>query len=240
MPSLRVIGPGRAGGSLALALWRAGWDVLDAIGRGDDVSHAADDVDLVVIATPDRSIAEVAVRVRPIETTVVAHMAGSLGLDVLAPHYRRASVHPLVAMSTPDLGAQRLAAGAWFAVAGDPIVRRLVDDLGGHWFEVCDDDRTLYHAAAVIASNHLVALMGQVQRVAESIGVPFEAYFDLIRSTVDNVVELGPHDALTGPAARGDTSTIERHLEALNHLEPSEREAYEAMVHQIHRLIGEP
>ena len=80
---------------------------------------------------------------------------------------------------------------------------------------MADADRAAYHAAAVIASNHLVALLGQAERVAAWPACPSTAYLDLVRATVDNVAELGPAAALTGPAARGDDATIERHLDAL-------------------------
>lgn len=234
---LRVIGDGRAGRSFALALAQAGWRVGGVLGRGDDVAGAADGVDLVLIATPDAAIADVAASITPRPGTVVAHVSGSWGLEVLESHVRRAAVHPLVSMPTPEIGAERLISGAWFAVAGDPIVRALVDDLGGRWFEVDDADRAAYHAAAVIASNHVVALLGQAERVARGAGVPFDAYLDLVRATIDNVAELGPAAALTGPAARGDWDTIDRHLAALD---PAERDAYQAMVTLARRLVTDP
>ena len=214
----------------------AGWTALVPLGRGDDLAKgtaAADGVDLVVIATPDATIAEVAATIRPNPATVVAHMAGSLGLDVLAPHVRRASLHPLVALPDPDIGAARLQ-GAWFAVAGDPIVNDAVAALGGKAIEVPDDRRAAYHAAACIASNHLVALLGQVERVATAAGVPLDAYLDLVRTTVDNVAELGPARALTGPAARGDWATIERHRAALP---DDERPVYDALLAAALRLV---
>ena len=229
---VRVVGAGRAGGALGLALERVGWTVEPALGRGDDLAGAAHGVDLLVLAVPDRAIAEVAAAVDPDPDTVVVHLAGSLGLDVLAGHPRPAALHPLVALPDPETGAARLADGAWFAVAGDPLVERVVADLGGHAFTVADEDRTRYHAAAVIASNHLVALLGQVERVAPP-GVPLEAFLALVRGTVDNVDALGPAAALTGPVARGDWATVERHLAALPE---DERPAYEAMVAQARRL----
>jgi len=229
---VRVVGAGRAGGALGLALGRAGWTVEPALGRDDDLRAAARDVDLLVLAVPDPVIAEVADHVEPDGTTVVAHLAGSLGLDVLAGHPRPAALHPLVALPDAETGAARLADGAWFAVAGDPIVEQVVADLGGHAFTVADEDRTRYHAAAVIASNHLVALLGQVERVAPP-GVPLQAFLALARGTVDNVAALGPAAALTGPVARGDWATVERHLAALPE---DERPAYEAMVAQARRL----
>ena len=233
-PRIRVVGAGRAGRSLAAALGGAGWEVAGPLGRDDDVEAAGADVDLVVIATPDAAIAQVAAAIEPRPEPVVAHLAGSLGLDVLGPHPRVAALHPLVSLPDAEVGARRLASGAWFAVAGDPLVQRAVDDLGGRWFEVADADRAAYHAAAAVASNHLVALLGQVERIAASIGVPPEAYLDLARATVDNVAALGAADALTGPVARGDWETVARHLAALD---PSEVDAYRALAAAARRLV---
>ena len=229
----RVVGRGRAGGALAIALGRVGWSEAAALGRGDDVSGAADGVDLLVIAPPDPVVAEVAAAVQPVASTVVAHLAGSLTLDVLAPHERGASVHPLAALPSAELGADRLLDGAWFAVAGDPMAEQVVAALGGNAITVADEQRVAYHAAAVIASNHLVALLGQAQRVAATAGVPLEAYLDLVRATVENVAELGPADALTGPIARNDEATVQRHIEALS---PQERGAYEALAQAARTL----
>jgi predicted short-subunit dehydrogenase-like oxidoreductase (DUF2520 family) len=214
MTSIRIIGSGRAGSALALALRRAGWAVAGPLGRGDDVAGAADGVELLVIATPDAAVAGVAAAVRPVADTVVAHLSGALGLDVLAPHARRASLHPLVALPDAETGAQRLA-DAWFAVAGDPLVARVVVDLGGRWFGVPDDRRALYHAAACVAANHVVALLGQAERLADAAGVPFDPFVALARGAVENVAELGARRALTGPAARGDDATVARHVAAL-------------------------
>jgi len=232
-PRLRVIGPGRAGRSLATALARAGWQVVGLVGRDGDVAGAATGADLLVIATPDAAVASVADQVDPSETCVVAHLAGSLGLEVLVAHPRRAAMHPLVALPDADVGAQRLA-GAWFAVAGDPLAQRVVADLGGRWFEVADDDRAAYHAAAAVASNHLVALMGQVERIAAGIGVPGEAYLLLAAASLQNVAALGAAGALTGPVARGDWDTVARHLGAID---PSEHEAYLALAAAARRLV---
>ncbi len=236
--SVRVIGSGRAGGAMAAALARSGWQVRPVLGRSAppaDVVAAAADVDLVLIATPDAAVAEVAAAVEPSSTAAVAHLAGSLGLDVLAPHPRPAALHPLVALPDAAIGARRLLAGCWFAVAGDPVVRQVVADLGGRAFEVADGDRAAYHAAAVVASNHLVALLGQAERIGARAGVPFAAFLDLVRATVDNVDELGPAAALTGPAARGDEATIRRHLDAIA---PAEHSAYKALADEARRLAG--
>ena len=234
MTRLRVIGPGRAGTSLATALSRAGWEVLPTLGRGDDLAAAAGGTDLLVIATPDHAIAEVAHAVRPVERAVVAHLSGSAGLRPLVAHRRRAVLHPLVALPDPERGAERLV-GAWFGLAeeGDPLVAEAVASLRGRVVHVAETGWARYHAAAVIASNHLVALLGQAERVAASVGAPVEAFLDLARGSLADVAALGPRDALTGPIRRGDTATVARHLDALP---PEERPAYEAMAEEARRL----
>jgi predicted short-subunit dehydrogenase-like oxidoreductase (DUF2520 family) len=230
----RVVGAGRAGGALALALRRAGWDVAGPVGRDGDVAGGAHGVDLLVLAVPESAIAGVARAVVPVESTVVAHLAGSLGLDVLVPHRRRAVLHPLVSLPSAELGAERLR-GAWWGLSndGDPLADAVVAALDGHALHLADADRGRYHAAAAIAANHVVALLGQAERVAASIGVPLEAYLPLVRSAVDNVAELGPAAALTGPVKRGDWATVERHIEALPE---DERAAYRAMVEEAKKL----
>ena len=229
--AVRVIGPGRAGGSLARGLEKAGWRVADVLGRGDDVGGAAVGVDLLVIATPDPVIASVASAVSPVEGCVVAHLAGALGLDVLAPHVRRASVHPLRSLPTTSSDLS----GGWFAVAGDPLAGEVVADLDGRLIEVDDSARTAYHAAAVMASNHLVALLGAVERVAAEAGVPLDAFLDLVRGSVDNVAAFGPDGALTGPVARGDWDTVARHLAAIP---AAERATYEALTAATTQLLS--
>jgi predicted short-subunit dehydrogenase-like oxidoreductase (DUF2520 family) len=223
--SIRFIGPGRAGTSLAAALSAHGWDVVGFLGRRDDPADAAHGVDVLVISTPDDAVAAVAAAVRPCAGTTVVHLSGSLGLDVLAPHVRRGALHPLVPLPNAAVGAERLASGVTFAVVGAPVTRLMVDALGGRTVEVADEDRAAYHAAACIAANHVVALLGQVERVAASVGLDLEAFLPLTRAAVDDVAELGPRSALTGPAVRGDWATLSRHLDALP---AGERAAYQA------------
>jgi predicted short-subunit dehydrogenase-like oxidoreductase (DUF2520 family) len=232
---LRVVGAGRAGRSLAAALSATpDWELAGLLARGDDVTRAAHDVDLLVLAVPDDAIAPVARSVEPVPTTVVAHLAGSRGLDELAPHSRRAALHPLMTLPDEVRGAEALR-GAWFAVAGDDIVGDVVRSLDGRSFAVADEQRALYHAAACVAANHLVALMGQVERLAGAAGVPFAAFFDIARAALRNTELLGPAAALTGPAARGDWDTIRRHLDAMP---DDERAAYESLVEQARRLVA--
>lgn len=235
--AVRVIGAGRAGRSFAKAIDDlVDWDVIDMRGRGVAIDDAAADVDLVLIATPDTVVADVAAAIRP-GRAVVAHVAGSLGLDVLAPHDRRAALHPLMSLPDAEIGAERLT-GGWFAVAGDPLVADLAAALGGRTFEIADDDRALYHAAAAVASNHLVALLGHAQRLGASVGVPADALMALALGSAENAVALGPAAALTGPAARGDEATLAAHRDAIGRRAPRELAAYEAMLAEARRLAA--
>jgi predicted short-subunit dehydrogenase-like oxidoreductase (DUF2520 family) len=111
----------------------------------------------------------------------------------------------------------------------------VVAALQGRSFTVAEDHRAIYHAAACVASNHIVALLGQVQRLAAEAGVPFDAFFDIVRASVDNCAQLGPRRAITGPAARGDDETIARHRAGID---PRERATYDAMVVEIRRLVS--
>ncbi|MFN8034535.1 MAG: Rossmann-like and DUF2520 domain-containing protein [Acidimicrobiia bacterium] len=257
--SLALVGPGRAGTGVALALARAGWRVRAVAGghRASPtlrsaaelldastvaVEDAGRDVALVIVATPDALITSTAARVAPslAPGALVVHLSGSRSVSDLdpirttRPDVEVGVLHPLQSLPSPEVGAQRLA-GAWCAVSGPESVTDLAADLGMHPFVVADGARTAYHAAATIASNHLVALLGQAQRVAASAGVPFDALLPLVQATVDNLAELGPAGALTGPVARGDVSTVAGHLDALPE---SERPAYRALADAALRLAG--
>ena len=237
VPSVRIVGPGRAGSSLADALAAAGWEVAPAVGRADAPGGAAAGVDVCVVAVPDRRIADVARAIDPVPTTVVAHLAGSMGADVLAPHPRRAAIHPLASLPDACRGAATLSAGVWWAVDGDPGVLSLIADLHGRVVEVPPDARAAYHAAACIAANHVVALLAQVERVAAGAGLPAAPFYDLAAGALANARAGGAPGALTGPAARGDHATIAAHLAAIG---PGEADLYTALAAAAAALAGRP
>lgn len=224
--TLRLVGTGRAASALAAALPEP-YELLGFLRRGDDLFSAAADVDVLVLAVSDDAIAEVAGRIAPNPGCLVVHLSGSRGLDVLAGHPRRGAMHPLAPLPDAEVGARRLRSGLSFAVAGDPGVLDLVDALGGRPVPVRDEQRAAYHAAASVAANHVVALLGHLEKVAAAAGLPLEAFLPLTRAAVEDAAQLGPAAALTGPASRGDWQTLERHLAAIPE---SERAAYRAGV----------
>lgn len=210
---------------------------MELRGRHDHLDDAAAGVEVVIVAVPDDAIATVAAAIRPEPGAAVVHLSGSRRLDVLEPHERRASLHPLVSLPDAETGVARLLDRCTFAVAGDPIARQLVAVLGGRAIDVPDEQRALYHATATVAANHLVALAGQVERLAAASGVPVDAYFALMGSTLDNVTQAGARASLTGPASRGDVATLRAHLRALP---DDERDLYRCLARAATRLAGRP
>lgn len=208
-----IVGSGRAGRSFHTALVEVGWSSSLVPGRAHP-SAALHDADVVLLTVPDTAIAEVAESIPPTDA-VVAHVSGVCGLDVLAPHARVGSIHPLMSLPDPETGSRRLLDHCTFAVEGDALMTELAVDLGGRAIEVPAAKRALYHATAVIASNHLTALCAQVEALATEVGVPVDAYWTLMSTTLENVAAVGAAAALTGPVARGDWETIRRHLTAL-------------------------
>lgn len=252
--SCAVVGDGRAGRSFSAALREVGWsvDVVRArslVGSAtagsdsvapthhveratvpDSVARAA----LVLLTVPDGALGAVARAIGSVDG-VVAHVSGASGLDVLAPHARVGSLHPLMSLPDETVGARRLLDGCTFAIDGDALMQRLVDDLGGRAVSVPDGRRALYHATATVAANHLTALCAQVERLAERVGIPIDAYRTLMSTTLQNVADVGAADALTGPAARGDWSTVRAHLDAVG---DDERDLYLALALAAARLAG--
>jgi predicted short-subunit dehydrogenase-like oxidoreductase (DUF2520 family) len=235
----RAVGPGELAPSTVAAAARLGARAVDVtdVGRVDGV-----DTELIIVATPDAEVAATSAALAPVVApgTLVVHLSGACTLaelDKLAtarPDVLIGSLHPLQSLPSADVGVVRLP-GSWCAVAGHAGVERLAVSLGMRPFRVTDDQRVAYHAAATIASNHLVALLGQAARVAADAGVPAEALLPLVRATLENVDALGAEAALTGPVARGDADTVARHLDTLP---ADEQRAYRALAAEALRLTG--
>jgi predicted short-subunit dehydrogenase-like oxidoreductase (DUF2520 family) len=215
--TVRVIGSGRAGSAIGARLAERGLTV--STGR-----EPLADADLVLLAVPDGAIAGVAQEV-PVGPWV-AHVSGATSLGALDPHIRRFSVHPLQTL-TRDRGPEQLD-GAWAAVTAETdeareAARWLANTLGLHTFDLADADKPLYHAGAAIASNFLVTLHQAAARLMDESGAPPEALVPLMTRTIENGF------VLTGPIARGDWSTVEAHLRALEERAPDLVPLYRAL-----------
>jgi predicted short-subunit dehydrogenase-like oxidoreductase (DUF2520 family) len=215
--TVRVVGTGRAGSAIAARLAERGLRVHSGRER-------LADTDLVLLAVPDGAIAEVAREV-PIGPWL-AHVSGATSLQTLEPHVRRFSVHPLQTL-TRERGPEQLD-GAWGAVTAETdeareVARWLAEMLGLHPFDLADADKPLYHAGAAMASNFLVTLYRAAERLLEESHAPPEALLPLMTRTIENGF------VLTGPIARGDWSTVDAHLHALEERAPDLVPLYRAL-----------
>jgi predicted short-subunit dehydrogenase-like oxidoreductase (DUF2520 family) len=178
---------------------------------------------------------------------VAFHLSGALGTDPLAPLLSRGygigALHPLQTLADPVLGARQLR-GVFFSLSGDPpamaVARRLVHHLGGSTVAIPVSRRPLYHAAAVFASNYLATLVAASGRLLSQAGVPddeaLDAILPLARGSLENLIRMGPVQALTGPISRGDLETVRLHLRTL---EPGARRLYAALGLETLRLAEE-
>jgi predicted short-subunit dehydrogenase-like oxidoreductase (DUF2520 family) len=220
--SIQIVGArGRVGSTLSARLAE----------RGVALDSASPE--LVLLCVPDRAIGEVAA-----ETPVgpwIAHVSGATPLDALDPHTRRFGLHPLQSFSK-ERGPEQLD-GVWGAVSANTDEARavgwwLAETLGLRPFELDDDKRAAYHAGAAVASNYLVTLRAAAQSLLEAADVPPEALDPLIRGVMDTGFQL------TGPIARGDWETVERHLAVIRAERPELVELYLVLAEATARIAG--
>lgn len=246
-PKVAIVGAGRVGQALGLALREAGYPIGSVVCRTAAAARRAvafvgggtagtlrrlHDIDgqVIFVATPDDSIAATASILAALPEgfhgRVVLHVSGSLSASVLGALGERGastgSCHPLQSFATAELGAERLP-GSAFAIEGDraavAAATRLVRDIGGRPVRLGAGAKALYHAAAVMASGHVTALLDASLEAMRAAGLgeseALEAVLPLVEGTIGNIRRKGTRDALTGPFARGDQTTIERNRAAL-------------------------
>jgi len=235
-----VVGRGRLGGSIRRALESRGLDVT-GVGRGFDPDSLVGEV--VLICVPDDEIVAVVERIGAsgVRPRLVGHTSGATGLDVLGPIRSEDgvfSLHPL--QTVPDDETDLRGAPAAVAGSGDratAAARDLAESLGMVPFEVGEEMRALYHAAASVASNFLITLEQEAAVMLERAGVeePRRVLTPLVRRSLENWIERGP-DALTGPVARGDRETVESHRLAIGLHAPEMLDLYDALVSRTESL----
>lgn len=223
--SICVIGAGRVGQAAAARLSER--VPTRTAGRDLDCGEA----DLVLLCVPDRTIADVAAAI-PLGPWI-AHTSGAVSVDALAPHERRFGLHPLQTFQR-GLGASQFD-GAWGAVtaADGPALAaglELAELLGLRAFELADDDRPAYHAAATMAASFLVTLHGAAADLLDSTGAPAEALAPLMSRTIENGF------VPTGPFVRGDRETVELHLAAIRARRPQLEPLYRELANVTERL----
>jgi len=243
------IGAGTTGTALAVRLSQKGCPVVAVSSRtlssaqklaglvpdcrvcytAQDVAEAAE---MVFITTPDDVIAQVCGEVRWCEGKSVVHCSGAHSVDILESAKRLGaavgSFHPLQTFADVDQAIQNLPGSTFALEAEEPLLttqQELTRLLNGNWVVLKPGDKVLYHAAAVFACNYLITLVKLALDLWQNFGVsPKEAtraLLPLLEGTINNIDNIGLPDCLTGPVARGDSGTIERHLSALETRSPA-------------------
>jgi len=246
-PTIAIIGCGTVGAAMGKLLAAAGYPItgvaarsLDTAGRAAKMVGAEQFSDcpwdmsrrgeVVFVTTPDdviESTCKAMVEHQGFgKNAVVIHCSGALSSAILSSARRCgarvATLHPLQSFASVDQ-AVKLVPGSFCAIEGDktalPVVRQLVEDVGGVLMEITPEGKSLYHAAAVAASNYLVTLMHLALELDRAAGIPpdvsFRALLPLVRGTLSNIGAKGIPEALTGPIARGDVDTVAAHLRAI-------------------------
>lgn len=242
--SIAVVGPGRLGATLAAALERAGYNV-STVGR-DQLGDSADTDDLIFLTVPDSAIAGVAASLQWRPGQWVVHCSGAIGREALGAAEAAGAVagcfHPLQTFPSREPQPGRFAGIACGIEASEPLgtaLERIAKDLGSRPFRLDGVDRALYHAAAVVASNHVIALANAASRLWELAGVKGvsgrEALSPLMNAAAQNVAAMELADALTGPVVRGDVATVARHLDALD-ADAELRELYRRLSLELLRI----
>lgn len=161
----------------------------------------------------------------------VVHMSGAETAEILARARelgaRVLSVHPLQSFANLD-GALENLAGSVFSIEGDEEARAtgeaIVEALGGHYFFIAKEAKPLYHAGACVASNYLVTLLDLGIKLLAAAGIPEDkagqALMPLVNGTLKNIANIGIPAALTGPIARGDIATVNKHLDRMRQMAP--------------------
>ena len=240
-----IIGAGRLGTALAVALEARGYRIRSVVARDiKNARKAAAHLDgqvealaakqlssfapaeVVLVTVPDDQIASVAAELSRLSfdhQPVVLHTSGALSSEILAPLRARGwstgSVHPLISVTDP----QTPIAGAFWCVEGEPravrLAKAIVRDLRGTSFSINSAEKPLYHAAAVMTAGHVTALFDVALEMLVACGLTRKTARQILQpllaSAVHNLETKDPAEALTGSFARGDVETIKRHLAAL-------------------------
>ena len=268
--TLAIVGAGRVGRALGRRLRELDWKIGVVVSRSEATARRAVRFigagkpqgaltrqvfgsHVILIATPDEAIAAVARELarmvgEELRGKVALHTSGALDSQVLAPLKgcggAVGSLHPLQTFSgvaVPDLE------GKMFAVEGDVVAvraaRQIARTLGGSPVDIATEKKILYHAAAALASGHVLALVEAATQLLISLGITrhetARALLPLTRQVLDNFERVGPRAAWTGPLPRGDYKIVEAHLCALGDAPEEIAQAYDALNRLAARVLAE-
>src|SRR3979490_61553 len=270
MPNdLAIIGAGRVGRALGRRLREAGWKIgavvtrsevsarraVRFIGAGKSCAGMTRQVlasQVILIATPDDEIAVVArelarIGEEELRGRVIRHTSGAMDSGVLDSARRKGatvgSMHPLQSFSGVAVPSLE---GRVFAIEGETqavrVARRMARALGGSPVRIAANKKLLYHAAAAMASGHVLAMEEAATQLLVSLGMKrseaVRALLPLTRQVLENFESLGPRAAWTGPLSRGDYRVVRAHLDALQESPEEFAQAYDVLSHLAARVLA--
>lgn len=212
---IAIIGSGRVAQHLAKAFSNKGIDVQLINSR--TLSALPQSCDLYIIAVSDNAIADVARKMMSVNGIVV-HTSGATSSDVLNMHSDYGILYPCQTFSTDDKVAYSSIPLVIDANSNESLstIERIARLISRHTFCLNDTQRAHLHVAAVIANNFTNHLLSRANDYMQSNDLPFELLETLMRQTIDKAFTIGPRNAQTGPAVRGDNMTIAKHLSLIN------------------------
>lgn len=257
--SISFIGAGNLAGSLCMELFRNGYKINHIISE-TGISAAAlaqkcsaswstklsipYNTDLVIVAIPDKSLDDVLRRVTCDHDVIIAHTAGSHGLEVFENRFQhRGVIYPLQTFTEGRMVDFKEV--PFFIEASDSFTATLLESIAkqvGKSVHYADlESRQMLHISAVFINNFTNHILAQGKEIAERAGFSFEEMIPLLNETLKKAIEIGPGKAQTGPAVRHDINTIDKHLELLS-FSPELRKIYAEISNSIikrhHNLNG--
>jgi predicted short-subunit dehydrogenase-like oxidoreductase (DUF2520 family) len=254
MLKIGIIGAGTVGSALAVRLADNGYPVVAVASRTfisaeklantikgcqacENNQQAADLADIVFITTPDAVIPNIAAKLQWHKGQSVVHCSGADSTEILEPARlmgaNTGAFHPLQTFAGIQQAIANLPGSTIAIEAEEPlltVLKEMAAALNCRWIELKAEDKVVYHAAAVIASNYLVTLVKLADDLWETFGIPREqatqALLPLLKGTLNNIANVGIPQALTGPIARGDLETVKKHLAALQKEAPDALSVY--------------
>ncbi len=233
-----IIGAGRVGGALAIALSEKNFpvclanrhkesaDFIASVSKARSISiEDAARCKVVLLTVTDSAIKSVAKQIADFvsKEQVVIHTSGALSSkEISFLNARVGSLHPLKSFANPEDAAKSLK-GTIFTFEGskkaEEAAKKIVSIVNGRFIKINPNDKVLYHLAAVLTANYTVTLFSLSQEILTSIGFldedAKESLLTLVKGVVRNIEKNGVDNALTGPILRGDVETIRMHLNAI-------------------------
>jgi predicted short-subunit dehydrogenase-like oxidoreductase (DUF2520 family) len=248
--NISFAGAGRVAGAVCKEIFNAGYKiqriVSESDGSGGELANYCgaawsgelvfpESTDIIIVAVPDHRLKGVLNSIECSRQTLVAHTAGSMGLDIFPEQLMHKAVfYPLQTFSKErKVNFRDL---PWLLESSDSEssakMKELAESIGGKTYFVDTEHRRMLHLAAVFVSNFTNYMLTAGKKVTIEAGLPFNMLEPLIIETISKAIDIGPENSQTGPAVRNDLNTIEKHMELLS-FSPDLKHIYEELTNSI-------